>query len=420
MKKLCFSPLLFLVLVMASSCSRNGAPASKPVLSTMPISNITDSSATSGGSITSEGGSAITARGIMWDTSAVFSGANQVLSGMGTGNFSVSLTGLSPATNWYVRAFATNSVGTGYGNTLQFSTSYTPSGYTVTTFAGSGVKGYDDGSVRTASFIYPLGVAIDPSGVVYVVEIAGVGLIRKIGTDSMVTTLVAKIGAGGTDVVVDAPGNIYDLDISRRLYKITPAGVVSTLAGSGATGSADGLGAAASFSNPISMDIDSTGTLFVTDGKVIRKVSPAGNVTTLSVSAIDTFNAIAVDRFHNLYVADGPQIKKIDTSGNMTFIAGSRGSADGMGSAAGFGSVYGLRVGKDGNIFASDGANNKIRMITPAGLVTTVAGTGRSGATDGDGAIATFSNPIGLAIDNAGNILVTDFANNKIRKITHK
>ena len=419
MKKLYFPSLLFLVIVAASSCGKGGGSADKPVLTTLPVSNITDNTASSGGNITSDGGSSIIGRGVLWDTSATFSSAHQVSSGTGAGSFSASLTGLLPGTNWYVRAFASNSIGTSYGNTVQFSTTFKSNGYTVTTFAGGSAKGDADGSASTAGFVGPTGVAVDPSGTVYVVESSGTGRIRKIGVDNMVTTFVYAIGSEGNDLVTDAAGNVYDLDFKKILYKITPIGGVTTFAGSGATGSADGAGTAASFITAFSMDIDESGTIYVADMKHIRKVSPDGNVTTLPVLATDTFYAVATDRSHNLYVSDGPRIKKIDASGNMTFIAGSRGSSDGMGSAAGFGSVYELRVGSDGNIYASDGFNNKIRMITPAGVVTTVAGTGNPGARDGDGAVASFSFPIGLAFDKAGNLLVVDAGNSKIRKISH-
>jgi hypothetical protein len=355
----------------------------------------------------------------MWDTSASFSAPIQVVAGTGTGSFSADLTGLIPATAWYVRAFASNITGTGYGNTLQFSTVYTANAYTVSTFAGGGSIGANTGEAMSVSLINPVSVAVDPSGIVYIAHQAPE--IYKVGTDNMVSIL-AKVGQGGSDMVVDGAGNIYDLDNSRVLYKITPTGFVSVLAGNNTVkGSVDGVGAAASFSSPVSMDIDNTGNLYVTDAKTIRKVTLAGNVSTLPVQAVTNFYGIAVDKEQNLYVADGPQINKIDSAGNVSFVAGSSksGDTDGMGSAAAFGVIFELRIGKDGNIYATDAANNNIRVITPAGLVTTIAGTGRAGSADGNGTIATFSYPVGLTIDAAGNMFVADLLNNKIRKITH-
>ena len=126
---------------------------------------------------------------------------------------------------------------------------------------------------------------------------------------------------------------------------------------------------------------------------------------------------VAVDKFNNLYISDGFVIKKIDTLGVPSFIAGGQGSADGFGATAGFNQIIEMRTDQAGNIYAADVSNNKIRMITPAGFVTTFAGTGLRGAADGNAAIATFSGPESLAVDALGTVYVADFGNNKIRKI---
>jgi streptogramin lyase len=415
--------LVFLSILILSSCSRNGspAPATIPVLTTLAVNNIMDTSATSGGMITSDGGAVITARGIQWDTTAAFSGPKEVLSGTGNGSFTANLTSLIPGTNWYVRAFATNTVGTAYGNTVQFTSTAPPSDYTVSTYAGNGNNVDLNGDRLAASFQAPTGIAIDPTGVLYITEGNNPGRIRRIGTDGIVTTF-ATMGLNGSDLVLDAAGNIYVIDESQVVFKFSPAGAVSTLAGGGNTPLADGQGTAAGFKNVYSMDIDKTGNLYITDTNKIRKVTPAGYVTTLPLkSTSPKFGGIAVDASQNIYVADGLQIKKIDASGTVTVVAATpEPPAAPPGSAPDVNGMVELRLDKDGNLIGTDGRNNKIMLITPTGVVKTVAGTGASGARDGDGSVATFKIPAGAAIDANGNIYVTDLENNKIRKITHK
>ena len=125
-----------------------------------------------------------------------------------------------------------------------------------------------------------------------------------------------------------------------------------------------------------------------------------------------------MDRLNNnIYVSDGPIVERIDTLGNTSFIAGGNGTADGAGTNAGFGSnVSELRVDKNGNLFAANGY--KVRMITPSGVVSTIAGNGTAGDVDGSGSRANFSGLVGLGLDAHGNIFVTD--NSKIKRITHK
>jgi hypothetical protein len=138
-----------------------------------------------------------------------------------------------------------------------------------------------------------------------------------------------------------------------------------------------------------------------------------------SFPAIDTCFAVAVDKNFNLYESSSYAVIKVDSNGTESFLAGSgqRGHVDGTGTAAGFGSIDELRTDTAGNVYVADFINNKVRLISPAGVVTTFAGTGAAGSMDGNAAIATFKMPGGLATDNAGNIFVADQNNNKIRKI---
>jgi sugar lactone lactonase YvrE len=196
-------------------------------------------------------------------------------------------------------------------------------------------------------------------------------------------------------VAVDSAGNIYVTDGERQtIRKITVEGVVTTLAGSpGQVGSDDGVGSAARFHEPNGIAVDDTGNLYVAEGlnHTIRKISPAGEVTTLAGSP------------------------------------GLQGSDDGMGTGARFNHPWGLALDKSGNIYLADVLNNTIRRITPDGLVSTLAGNASitdgngnplAGFVDGIGSAALFSSPQDLAVDNAGNLYVTDSGNNAIRMIT--
>ena len=257
-------------------------------------------------------------------------------------------------------------------------------------------------------------------------------------------------GAGASfnyawSVAVDASGNIYVADLeNHRIRKITPAGVVTTLAGS-SKGYADGTGTAAKFSSPSGVAVDASGNVYVADmnNHRIRKITPAGVVTTLAgsgsyrivagkyVSDADgtgtaaEFNApngLAVDASGNVYVADeqNHRIRKITPAGVVTTLAGSsKGYADGTGSGAQFSFPSGVSVDATGNVYVADRGNHRIRKITPAGAVTTLAGSSSGyGKADGTGSAAQFYFPRGVAVDASGNIYVADTDNSRIRKIT--
>lgn len=239
-------------------------------------------------------------------------------------------------------------------------------------------------------------------------------------------------------VVIDSSGNVYVADNSNNtIRKITPAGVVSTFAGSGSAASVDGTGTAASFKAPYGVAIDNSDNVYVADssGNKIRKITSAGVVTTLagsgsygSTDATGTSasfsgpHALAVDGAGNVYVVDSNnyKIRKITSAGVVTTLAGSgsAGSVDGTGTAASFKYAAGIAVDSSGNVYVADSNNHKIRKITSAGVVTTFAGTGSSGSANGTGTAASFNNPAGVATDSYGNIYVADTNNNKIRKIT--
>jgi sugar lactone lactonase YvrE len=326
-----------------------------------------------------------------------------------------------------------------------------PARFTVSTFAGSaGVTGSADGIGAASSFNFPAGVAVDSVGNLYVAD-AGNHKIRKITAAGVVSTLAGSGAIGSADgsgtassfsfptgVAVDGSGTVYVADaVNNKIRKITAAGVVSTLAGSGAIGSADGSGTASSFSFPNGVAVDGSGTVYVADSNnhKIRKITAAGVVSTLAGSGTEgsadgsgtaasfSFpNGIAVDGSGTVYVADtvNNKIRKITPAGVVSTLAGSgaEGSADGSGTAVSFSLPSGVAVDGSGTVYVADTSNNKIRKITPAGVVSTFAGTGDFGAEDGSAAMATFDGLLGVAVDSSGNVLVADANNNTIRKIT--
>jgi sugar lactone lactonase YvrE len=264
----------------------------------------------------------------------------------------------------------------------------------VVTVAGNGTLGFADGNIADARFYQPTGVA------------------------------------------VDAAGNIYVADSqNHRIRKITPGGVVSTLAGSGTAGSAEGDGTAAQFNSPRAVAVDATGNVYVADGinNKIRKITPAGTVSTLAGSGASGFEdgdginakfyfpkGIALDASGNIYVADdiNHRIRKITPTGTVTTIAGSTsGSDDGDGINAKFHGPRGVTLDAAGNIYVADAGNHRIRKITPTGTVSTIAGS-TVGVTEGIGTAAKFNTPAGIAVDASGNIYVADDENERIRKIT--
>ena len=330
------------------------------------------------------------------------------------------------------------------------------SGGVVTTLAGlAGSYSSVDGTGSAARFWAPSGVAVDNAGNVYVAD-GGNSEIRKVTSGGVVTTLAGLAGnkgsADGTGsdarfnypfgVAVDSAGNVYVAERDNfTIRKVTSGGVVTTLAGlAGNQGNADGTGSTARFSNLYGVATDSAGNLYVGDGgnNTIRRVTLGGVVTTLAGLAINRgsvdgtgsaaqFNlpsGLAVDSMGNLYVGDeyNYTIRKVTPAGMVTTLAGlagNPGSADGTGSAARFNQPFGVTVDNAGNVYVADTSNNTIRKVTPEGVVTTLAGlAGNSGSADGTGSAARFNRPFGVAVDNAGNLYVADTSNSTIRKVT--
>ncbi len=326
----------------------------------------------------------------------------------------------------------------------------------VSTLAGTpGNFGSVDGTGTNALFGNPQGIAVDANTNIYVVDTLN-NVLRKVTTAGVVNTLAGLAdtagsadGTGGDarfnfpfSVCADASTNIYIADSSNCAVRVmTASGVVGTLAGSaGIVGTNDGAGSNAQFNNPRGIGVDSAGNLYVCDtaNQTIRKITPAGVVSTIAglagVSGTNNgsgtnarFNGpfgIAVDSSQNLYVAElnSHTIRKITTNGAVTLLAGVpllSGTNNGTGTNALFFKPAGITVDNATNLYVAEFGNNDIRKITPAGVVTTVAGlAGVSGFKDGTNTDARFLNPIGIAVDAANNLYVADTDNNEIRKLS--
>ncbi len=328
----------------------------------------------------------------------------------------------------------------------------TPAGV-VSTFAGSADKrGNVDGTGSEARFSDPRAVAIDLAGNLYVAD-EGNHNIRKISPQGAVTTLAGGGTPGSNDgtgtaarfqypsgIAVDTAGILYVADTDNgSIRRVTPAGVVTTLAGSEAFGSVDGTGSAATFARPLGTAVGPDGNVVVTEeGSVLRRVTPAGVVTTIAglAKAYGNVDATGPDaRFWlpfgvatslsgNVYVADpyASTIRRISPDGVVTTLAGKEGAtgtADGPGPSARFDGPTGVAVDSAGNVYVADNGNDTVRKITPAGVVSTLAGdpTAPGASTDGTGSAAHFYRPTSLATDQDGNIFVTEDCHT-VRRVT--
>jgi len=235
------------------------------------------------------------------------------------------------------------------------------------------------------------------------------------------------------NVAVDDAGNVYVADTdNHRIRKITPSGETTTLAG-GTQGDATGTGGDAQFNYPYGVTVGPDGNIYVADthNHKIRKITPQGVVTTFAGStggykdATGTdaqfyyLTGITADQDGNLYVADkdNNKIRKVTSAGVVTTLAGSTaGYAEGNGAEAKFNSPYNVAVDGNGNVYVTDANNHRIRKITPTGQVTTFAGSTQGDAV-GNGTAAQFNYPYGITIDTNGNLFIADTFNQKVKKI---
>ena len=319
---------------------------------------------------------------------------------------------------------------------------------TVDTYAGNGVPALVDGPLLTASFNAPYSVCYDLlSSTMYVADALN-SAIRKI-QNGVVTTVagngtIGDVDGNGASARFYTPtgidyhdGYIYVCDNgNHKIKRIDSAGNVTTFAGTGASGSSDGLALSANFYNPTEVRVNSSGVVYVSDygNHTIRKIQ-AGYVSTVaglagsSGDAIGSGSAarfnrptgIAFDEDDNLYIADqvNCKVKVISPIGDVTLLAGSGYEfvQDGQGSAASFMRPTFMGWDPSGALMIGEWLSNRIRRVTVGGTVTTVAGSGIAGYEDGPCNNAQFSSPYGVCVDNLGNGYIGDKLNNRIRRL---
>jgi len=315
--------------------------------------------------------------------------------------------------------------------------------------------GNNNGPVYDATFNNPHGIAVGIDGNVYTADRYS-HTIRKITPTGIVSTLAGINGVSGSldgpstvatfnepwGLCVDDTGNVLVADTrNNKIRKITPAGIVSTIAGNGNFGVADGPALFASFGNPTGIECDSLGNLFIADHltHIIRKIDPAGNVTRLAgipyvtgsvngPGATATFNrpyGLTLDNQGNVIIADewNHKIRKIAPTGHVSTISGSGllGNDNGTANSATFNYPWDVTVDEFDNIFVADGYNYTIRRVLPSGYTTTYAGTPlNSGAVDGLGPAASFNGATAIAINpTTQELYVGDAYNELVRKIVN-
>ncbi len=310
-------------------------------------------------------------------------------------------------------------------------------------------------TVAPAFFPFATGIAAGTAGDLLVTD-ASTNTVRRVNAAGQVSLVAGTAGASGsTDgtgaaarfnqpggIVAAADGTLGVADTANAtVRRISPAGVVTTLAGSpSAQGNADGTGAAATFASPTGLAFDSAGRLVVADAmnNTVRRITSAGAVTTQAGSpgsagsadgagSAARFNhptGVAIDAAGNVFVADSGNntVRRIAPNGTVTTfagLAGVSGSEDGTGSGALFNQPRAVTIDGGGVLYVADTGNSTIRRVSPAGVVTTLAGLpGVSGHKDGTGSGAWFNKPQALVVDANGSIQVADTGNAALRRVT--
>ena len=355
----------------------------------------------------------------------------------------------------------------------------------IVSVAGNGVchggcfsNGAGDGGPATSAQLFaPSQLAVDSAGNVYFAE-WGTPRVRKISTSGIITTVIGNgmsgySGDGGPatsamigeawGLAVDNAGTIYFSDDiggddyvpdAVRVRKVTPDGIITTIAGTGAPGGLPGIAdsgdggpaTAAQFAVAASLAVDSTGNLYISDYSRVRKVSPDGTITTVAGTGQSGYSGdggpaanaqftgtsdgppLAADPSGSLYLADdyNNRIRRISHDGTINTVAGNGIGCciAGDGGPATSAQLYvptGIAVDNGGNVFVADTFNNRVRKIDPTGVITTYAGTGTPFPVSGDGGPATSARlawPTGLRLDSSGNLYIADAGNMRVRKVS--
>ena len=328
------------------------------------------------------------------------------------------------------------------------------------TFAGLG-RGYaGDGGVATAALLNsPGAAAVDASGNLYISDRAN-QRIRKVDAAGNIST-VAGTGRPGysgdgsaavaariknpSGIAVDGSGDVLFADMgNNRIRMINPAGIITTVAGTGKPGySGDGSAAAlASINHAEGVAIDAKGNIYISDtgNNRVRIISPAGIITTIAGTGRPGYGGdggpatsarlnrpagVAVDSSGRIYIADcyNQRVRVIDTSGTITTLAGTGKAGyagdEGPATSARLNFPSGVAVDASGNVYISDWHNQRVRMVDASGTINTLAGTGKAGFS-GDGSAAgsaMLNYPFGVAVDASGDVFVADSKNNRVRMV---
>jgi uncharacterized protein (TIGR03437 family) len=335
-------------------------------------------------------------------------------------------------------------------------------GGVISTVAGTGAQGFggDGGPAIGAVLNDPSGVAVDSAGNVYIAD-SNNERIRRVSTSGTITTVAGngKAGYSGDGgpatsaelniglfeaaggIAVDAVGNLYIADTSNhRIRKMSATGIITTVAGNGTRGfSGDGGPAtSAELQFPYQVAVDSLGNLYIADygNQRIRKVSTSAIITTLAGNGTAGFSwsddagvsaisaqlhgpmSVAVDGAGNVYIADqqNNRVRKVSPGGIISTVAGS--GSPGLGWFSGDGGLAtsgqlnnptGVAVDSAGDIYIADNGNSRVRQVSATGIITTVAGNGNGGSSgDGGPAAAAGLSPTGVTVDAMGNLYISD------------
>jgi uncharacterized protein (TIGR03437 family) len=372
----------------------------------------------------------------------------------------------------------------------------TPEGIITTAF-GSHTEGFsgDGGLAASASFNSPEDLAFDAQGNLYVADSANYR-IREVGRSGGISTVAGsgayRFSGDGSPAVtatfnrlealtVDSTGTLYIADTyNQRIRKVTKDGIITTFAGTGEAGFSgdDGAATSAQLNYPLGVAVDNVGNVFIADysNSRIRKVTPLGVITTVAGTgsfdysgdngpakgaSLNKPDAVAVDAANNLFIADSGnfRIREVSPAGIISTFAGTghqgilgdgvpatsadfyslsditvgpagdvyildfgllrRVTADGVITTIAGGSFDGVFADALGNVYVADAGENVIRKVGPSGLAITVAGSGKPGLS-GDGGPATealLDAPVAVALDKLGNVFIADFHNNRIREV---
>jgi sugar lactone lactonase YvrE len=390
------------------------------------------------------------------------SGTIKTIAGTGTKGYSGDDGPATKAQLWNPQGLALDGRGNLYiADTYNHRIRKIDSAGTITTIAGNGTQDStgDGGPASLAEFRSPVGVALDRSGNLYVAEGEG-RRVRKIDQNGRISTVAGTSVAGFSGdggpatlaqlgypraLAVDDAGNLYIADAgNRRIRKVNTAGTITSIAGNGTQGFAGdgGPAAAAELGDLQGVAVDRAGSLYIADAgnDRIRKVDPSGRISTIAGSGIRGFsgdggpaataelaspNVVAVDRDGNIYIGDwgSHRVRKVDQNGTITTFAGTGPNYPDDGGPATQALLHYpsfAYVDKAGRLYIADFGDHRVRRVSPAGDITTIAGDGAAGFSgDGGPAVdAQLNNPVSLALDPAGNVYIADNLNHRVRKVT--